>query len=749
MHTFDIFDTLITRTTARPEGIFLLMEEKLRRMEEYAPYLRENFHDLRKGAEELARLQAREEGREEVTLDEIYRALATTASLRDGQQEALKKLEEETEYENILPISANIRLLKQYQKQGEHIALISDMYLPPQTICGLLKKAAPALTGIPLYVSCAYGKTKGSGGLFGVVKIREQASCEHWTHHGDNLHGDAEVPQRLGITASPLPWEGLKEYEHPEQDAYSQLSAGASVRVRSETVCTAAGETGSSFAGPILYPYVRWVLEESIKRGINRLYFIARDGWILYRMAERMIRVRSLPIKTAYICGSRKAWRLPCFDGSEEAFAKLLRWSNLDEALTLKELAAVFAMDVLTLKQYLPLPFSTMGDDVPLHAVDRKNIGAFLGENIGFLRALVKSAEPQRHLLIRYLCQEVDLSDEHFAFVELSGTGYTQKSLARLMHTFYTGTIRNFYFKLDTVPGEEDCVYLNFCPGNIPRSYMLELLCRAPHGQTAGYREEAGRIIPVLEERGEAALSASVLEEYCRAVLSYTDSMTQALLKNDFMPAPSPTLPAKYLRLIASEPPRHIARFFQDMPFSGSGRKNTRFAPDITRREIRDIYIFGKGGGDWRRCYQGNSLDYALAVTPGAAAYAEKCLHISRTAIGQRLKELYERLSGGTATALCPAAYLKGNIVIYGAGKVGEAYMKQAKKKGSGCTGLLWVDTRLHGQKKAGMLIHPPQAIRERSCQRIIIAVHTQKAAREIRESLLSMGIRREDIFYG
>ena len=150
MHTFDIFDTLITRTTAAPDGIFMLMEETMRQRKKYTSYLRENFHQLRKGAEELARLQARQEGREEVTLDEIYRALATTASLGTEDAESLKKLEEETEYKNILPLPANIRLLKQYQSQGEHIALISDMYLPERVIRRLLSKADPALEGLPL-----------------------------------------------------------------------------------------------------------------------------------------------------------------------------------------------------------------------------------------------------------------------------------------------------------------------------------------------------------------------------------------------------------------------------------------------------------------------------------------------------------------------------------------------------------------------------------------------------------------------
>ncbi len=747
MHTFDIFDTLITRTTAAPDGIFMLMEETMRQRKKYTSYLRENFHQLRKGAEELARLQARQEGREEVTLDEIYRALATTASLGTEDAESLKKLEEETEYKNILPLPANIRLLKQYQSQGEHIALISDMYLPERVIRRLLSKADPALEGLPLYVSSTYAKTKASGALYEIVKEKERAAYEDWIHHGDNPCSDAEVPDRLGITSVSLPWEGLKEYECVGERFCDQLSTGAAIYARLQVPGGAAAETGSSLAGPILYPYVRWVLEESHRRSIHRLYFIARDGWILHRIAENIIKTLGLPIRTAYLYGSRKAWRLPCYDGSREELAKLLRWSNLDEALTLGELAAVFAMDVSALKRYLPPLLASIPDDVSLCAADKRNIIASLEENSEFCCNLVRNAEPQRDLLTRYLCQEMDLSDEHFAFVELSGTGYTQKCLARLMRTFYKGKIRNFYFKLDTVPDGDICSYLNFCPGNISRSYMLELLCRAPHGQTEGYMEKAGRVIPVLEETGGRTVTA--LEEYSLAVLAYTECLTRAFMQNGFQPAPSPSQPARYLCMIATAPPSRIARYFQEIPFSGGGRKHTCFAPAITRKQMRAICFREVRGESWRGIYQGHSLDYALLTTPGAVAYMEKCRLLSRRPFIRVLSFLLGSLTGAPRLFRCPPAYLQGSIVIYGAGKVGRAYRRQAGKKSSGCTKVLWVDTRLHGEKQDGVMIHSPQAIRTFPYDRIIIAVYAEKAAVEIRESLLAMGIRREDIFYG
>ena len=75
MYSFDIFDTLITRCTAEPKGIFMLMKEKIQESREYPSFFTENFCELRIGAEELARVHIRDSGKQEVTLNDIYQML--------------------------------------------------------------------------------------------------------------------------------------------------------------------------------------------------------------------------------------------------------------------------------------------------------------------------------------------------------------------------------------------------------------------------------------------------------------------------------------------------------------------------------------------------------------------------------------------------------------------------------------------------------------------------------------------------
>ena len=50
--------------------------------------------------------------------------------------------------------------------------------------------------------------------------------------------------------------------------------------------------------GPTLLAFVSWVLKQAQETGKRRLYFLARDGWLMYRMAQTLCEVQSLSAKT-------------------------------------------------------------------------------------------------------------------------------------------------------------------------------------------------------------------------------------------------------------------------------------------------------------------------------------------------------------------------------------------------------------------------------------------------------------------
>ena len=753
MYSFDVFDTLITRTTANPKGIFKLMQKSIYKEEKFDLFLRTNFYELRVGAEELARLQMDGKSRQEVTLDDIYEAMGTTVCVTEEQQEELKKLEFEMEYNNVLPIEKNIILLKKLMRQGEHIVLISDMYLHESYIRKLLCRVDTIFMEIPIYVSSTYGVMKGTGELFKVVKRQENVEVSDWIHYGDNIYADIEPALKLGIKAVQINAEHLTEYEHPNRNIYFQLSVGASRYIRSLEKKNVVYEVGSSLAGPILYPYINWVLKESRKRNIHRLYFVARDGWILKQIADVIIYEKKYSIKTKYIYGSRKVWRLPSYEGTKKDFDRIVRWSNLNEVMNIEDLAEIFQISASMLNDFLPGSFRNNLTKQHISTIEVVNLCQQLRESERFRKYLVKTQEEKRKRLICYLQQEFDVSDERFAFVELAGTGLTQKCLARIINSFYDGKIRNFYFKLDSIQEEDRCQFINFYPSNMKRSYMLELLCRAPHGQTENYIEDAGKIVPVMEPMEGEQIRLYNIEKYRDAVLAYVRQMEYVYTQNKLECPVKIDIVKEYMEVIAVRPPKRIAEYFCHMPFSAGGRKNSmvEFAPAITHKQLRRIY-FWKNEKNPLQIYHGNCLEYALATSDDALKYIEKYKRFRENIIGKHIISWQQGVSTSNKMELdyfIPWDFFYGNIIIYGAGKIGQACMNQAKQRQAKCKSVLWVDSNYSSLQKDGLTVKSPEQITEYTFDRIIIAVHHVVARQEIWDNLRAMGIEAEKIYYG
>lgn len=91
MYSFDVFDTLITRSTVEPIGVFMLMQDMLEKKREYASFFTANFCELRIGAEKIAQQYAYIKGKQEIILKDIYTALATIGCISVNQQEELEK----------------------------------------------------------------------------------------------------------------------------------------------------------------------------------------------------------------------------------------------------------------------------------------------------------------------------------------------------------------------------------------------------------------------------------------------------------------------------------------------------------------------------------------------------------------------------------------------------------------------------------------------------------------------------------
>lgn len=313
LYSYDIFDTLITRVTYKPNGINIKMQEDLLDHTCVLNYIKYNYSDIRTESEIKARNYNELLDIEEVTLDEIFACMNEYGDFNDI--DSLKKMEIALENQFMLPITQRIDEVKKLLESGNYVILISDMYLGEDIVRNMLVSIDTIFRDIPIYVSCDYKKTKNVGSLYTYIHNKYNVEYRDWHHTGDNYHSDYLIPKTLGINC-----ELLKEWSEYEwikslkrimniNSLEMQIVLGT-VKYISEENDSDLVKMGKSFAGIILEEYAEWIIDRAINDGIKELYFIARDGYVIKKVVDRIIQFNSIDIHTKYIYGSRKAWRV-------------------------------------------------------------------------------------------------------------------------------------------------------------------------------------------------------------------------------------------------------------------------------------------------------------------------------------------------------------------------------------------------------------------------------------------------------
>ncbi|MEZ3435940.1 MAG: hypothetical protein K1W34_15235 [Lachnospiraceae bacterium] len=765
MYSFDVFDTLITRTTAEPRGIFLLMKEQLRESGKQSgmdEYVIDNFLELRVHSEALARLSNSRLKKEEVTLYEIYMAMALCGCINEEQIKFLCLLEQETEVGNAVGLTENIQRVKTLLAQGERVVLISDMYLPCGTIRRMLVKVDDIFEDMPLYVSSEYCKRKTTGNLYRQVQKLENVSYEDWTHIGDNIYQDMEVPYGLGIKVElcqKAELSGLEKtaLEMFTEDSRMQHVIGSGLLAEREYhnregILSDAYHIGCRYAAPVLYSYVEWMIDQAVKKGITRLYFIARDGYLLKRIADIILEVKGLDIQTSYVYSSRKAWRMPSLSNEYYNLYQLILWSHTYRMKELDDLAEVLHITLDELYRYLPGTYAKQKKDRSITDQEVEYIARKLSSSQEFKRFHLEKLRDERELVLQYLEQEIDVSDEHFAFVDVAGGGLTQGCLRELLKVRYQKPIHTFFFKVDKVNLVENSKTDTFFPSFLENSIVMEMLCRAPHGQTKRYAREDGRIVPVLEETEEDLLIKHGFYEYEKGI---TDFTWQACKRLEGRKKRSGTVKSVllYLRHIAQEPPKEVLEYFASMPSSetGRGKMPEEYAPKLSEHDIKEIFLK-------RTCeplvffYNGTNLNYSvMRATEEEKALIERCKREHGSALGRLYRQDEERRRQELCrrygrAAFYPTRLLEEKIILYGAGKFGRDLYDRLWTEGEHKV-VLWVDKAASFYQQEGMEeVHDISQIKMYPDTQIIIAVMAEDVAYKIRCELIQLGVESEYI---
>jgi FMN phosphatase YigB (HAD superfamily) len=541
IQSFDVFDTVLTRAVGDPAALFLLLGRRLSNRS-LIPCTPEAFARARVDSERRASLNA---PGGHVSLAQVYMELGSRLYLDDAQRAAVLESEYELEAELIRPVPGAADRISAARAARKQIVFISDMYLPACFIRTQLSDHRLWEEGDALHVSCETGKWKTSGELFRAMLEHHHTPASAAVHSGNDYRADIEAPRRLGIRVESLSNANLNRYERILEshlwatEGLSSLMAGASrlarLRVhtdsaREATLC----EVAAGVAAPTLVGYVLWILHTAQRFGLERLYFVSRDGQILLKIAKRLAEKVGFACEMRYLYGSRQAWHLPGLTQiSETELSWILDPSPL---FSVRSVLARVRLDPDQVRDELfLLGFDRSDWDRNL---DHKEQGSlrYLFEAERVKRLIMTTAEIERELTTSYLKQEGLLESVRKGIVEIGWHGRLQNSLSAILRAAGGSPPMGLYFGLHKheFPSDSGPRESYFFDGRYSYGYMnlmsyleclLEIFCSADHGRTVGYASRQGRIDPILkEERNEQLISWGLLQVQ-RSVVTFVEEL--------------------------------------------------------------------------------------------------------------------------------------------------------------------------------------------------------------------------------
>ena len=608
-YSFDIFDTLISRKLANDKGVFVALREKLRGITklEFPDYFIDEFVSLRLRAQRVAHETS---SYPEITLNEIYTALgADFPQIKTEHLELLQALEEAVEIENCYPIPQNVTRVRKMLASGHNVLLISDMYLSKVVVMKMLKSADPHLCSIPLYLSSELKMRKSDGTLFRHVCDDQKIRPSSLIHTGDNFDSDCVMAKRLGVKyvfyQDALLSKIEKSYFREEQNFFLQLFVGASKQTRLEGYdLKPSYRLGASFMAPMFYGFVHDSLKKAVNEGIKRLYFLARDGYLLKIIAEEIIACFHYDIEIHYLHTSRRStYFASLFCLTTSSFQWIFQ--EMDNEITFDVVANRLDFETSVLIDYLDaeLKQSLVSNGLD-NRLTNKLIIRLQNELLKNSRLKTKvesKARAYRETVICYFEQEGLLQDERIGFVDIGWKGTLQDAIFRVLKskkpdfkltTYYLAVT---HFSANTSPANRKVSAYMFPSIRAGKGPILELLLQCEHGTTLRYQKnDTGRFEPVLKAPS-VHLEEWGLDNYKQGIRTFSRTLSQSLATHPDVETTYAAITPILIEMLEDATPE-VAATLGDLFYSGNiENSNIRvFAPPFSVLQAL-TYIISSG----------------------------------------------------------------------------------------------------------------------------------------------------------
>ena len=488
LSSFDIFDTTLIRKCGRPENVYKLLAAELfpddiQMQFRFVCWRCYNHHSYAYNPN--------------YTLNDVYEEW-NSEIWKGLTKECVMSREYMIESSLLTSNDEIIRIINKHRKTSDKIIFISDMYLDSAFLRNILIREGAFQEGDDLYVSCECMARKDHGDLYDY--IRNIYNPQLWIHYGDNRHSDYIVPKSKGIKAVWVPEAYYPSetsiIEHSSYAPYWHLStlAGISRAARRKFGNTAEAVLAADFVAPSLIPYVDYILSDARRKGIKTLYFLARDGYILMKIAE-LLQHDDIQLKFLFV--SRKAL-LPAFlyDACEVTFVNLFQSHSL-KGKTVSE--------VMSLIEQRDCVMDFNFDTIQTKEQERKVLEVIFEPS--FHRIWQENFKSRSELLFQYFQQEGVLNDD-IALVDVGWYGSTRMIVNTIRNNAGKRNCHNYYWGtqpgvIGTDYGDYNCFSLRINRDSWVTFLFEDYFLTCPYPSTEGYKYENQKIVPVFVDDKE------------------------------------------------------------------------------------------------------------------------------------------------------------------------------------------------------------------------------------------------------
>jgi len=500
--SFDLFDTLIMRQTLSSDDVIRHVDCSLR---EKGIHIEEFCGRRLSGEKALSRHTA-------PTLTEIYdNVLLKTDnnSVSNGiTAEMLADLEWNIDFKLIVPRYEVCDLFRESVACGKRVYVVSDSYYSGSQLAEILEKC-----GITEYTDILSSSDYGTGKtreLFRILKDKEKG--RKILHIGDDITADVESAAQWGIASCLLPsgldlWEavgnlGLAGHTNLLSDClrigmFISKIFNSPFQFETEDKhikISDAYDIGYLLCGPMISDFVFWFYQQVREQKLKNIWFSARDGYLIKKMYEYLVKSCHQEDKSVYFLTSRTAAiRAGIQDEEDIRHVDGMKFSG-----TLEE----------NLKERFGIETEHLSND---------GVGLLKYKNV-----ILDNARKQYHNYREYIAG-LHMGKGDIAFFDFVAKGTCQMFIQRLVDDHMKGfyflqlepeymidkelDIQPFYFMEETDAG---AIYDNY--------YILETLLTAPHPSVREFDEKGE---PVFAKETRSGKSIRCFERAQEGIFDY------------------------------------------------------------------------------------------------------------------------------------------------------------------------------------------------------------------------------------